>query len=100
MISVLCAKAVGDALNEGIYDLQIVLKGYPFLHEELDASFSERCSDIMRTELMTLNSHRNLSIPAVRAMLQSASLHGYPVVDGTRFIGYIQRTAVEELLGK
>eukprot|EP00913_Durusdinium_trenchii_P022503 g21140.t1 len=55
MISVLLAKAVGDSLNEGIYDLQIVLKGYPFLHEELDVTFTERCCDIMETGLVKLD---------------------------------------------
>ena len=37
------AKVVGDALNEGIYDLYIVLKGYPFLGEEVNVHYEERC---------------------------------------------------------
>merc|ERR1740133_842598 len=54
MLSVLFAKAVGDALNEGIYDLYIVMKGYPFLHEELEITFTERCCDIMESTLVKL----------------------------------------------
>eukprot|EP00913_Durusdinium_trenchii_P022965 g21563.t1 len=55
MIAVLIAKLVGDTLNEGIYDLYIVLKGYPFLQEELDVTFIERCCDIMQSGLTKLD---------------------------------------------
>eukprot|EP00971_Amphidinium_carterae_P052531 1034079-Amphidinium_carterae.1 len=55
MLAVLVAKIVGDTLNEGIYDLYIVLKGYPFLPEPSDIAFIERLSDVMQTQLQTVD---------------------------------------------
>merc|ERR1719361_2721124 len=92
MLSVLLAKAVGDSINEGIYDLQIVLKGYPFLHEELDITFTERCCDIMETGLTKLDVRLQPRVIDLRTMLRAFAFRGFPIVDGSRFIGYIQRT--------
>merc|ERR1712232_1048603 len=98
MLSVLVAKAVGDSLNEGIYDLQIILKGYPFLHEEVDITFTERCCDIMETRLTKLDVSLRPRMGDLRALLAATSYRGYPVVDGARFVGYIRRKQVERVL--
>jgi len=98
MLSVLLAKAVGDALNESIYDLQIVLKGYPFLHEELDITFTERCCDIMETELIKLDMALKPRLSDVQTMLKTFSYRGFPVVDGTHFLGYVRRSRLDSLL--
>ncbi|CAE8590640.1 unnamed protein product [Polarella glacialis] len=100
MIAVLIAKTVGDSLNEGIYDLYIVLKGYPFLQEELDVTFTERCCDIMETGLTKLDVCRRPSPADLRWMLQTYSFRGFPVVSGERFIGYIKRQRLEDLLDR
>lgn len=98
MISVLMAKAVGDSLNEGIYDLQIVLKGYPFLHEELDVTFTERCYDIMETGLVKLNMSLRPRLQDIRVMVRAFTFRGFPIVDGELFVGYVRRSALEDLL--
>lgn len=98
MIAVLLAKAVGDSLNEGIYDLQIVLKGYPFLREELDIAFTERCCDIMQKDLTKLDVGSHPRVADVREMLRLHSFRGFPLVDGVRFAGYIRRTQLEEAI--
>jgi len=98
MIAVLVAKAVGDALNEGIYDLYIVLKGYPFLHEELEVTFTERCCDIMETQLTRLDLGSRPSVADLRNMLGAFNFRGFPVTDGAYFVGYIRRQQLEHLL--
>jgi len=100
MISVLLAKAVGDSLNEGIYDLQIVLKGYPFLHEELDVTFTERCCDIMETGLVKLDVKLRPRFLDIRVMVRAFTFRGFPVVDGDRFVGYTRRSALEDWLSR
>jgi len=98
MLSVLIAKAVGDALNEGIYDLYIVLKGYPFMHEELDITFTERCCDIMETDLVRLDLSAGLTIETIRVMLQETTFRGFPVVASDRFVGYVQRENLQHCI--
>jgi len=98
MIAVLIAKLVGDSLNEGIYDLYIVLKGYPFLQEELDVTFTERCCDIMETGLTKLDLGLQMSLQDLRWMMQQYPFRGYPVVSGERFIGYIKADPLQELI--
>lgn len=98
MLSVLFAKAVGDALNEGIYDLYIVLKGYPFLHEKLDVTFTERCCDIMESTLVKLDLGVQSNLADLVALLQTTAFHGYPVVHGHNLIGYTRRQQLEELI--
>lgn len=98
MLSVLLAKAVGDAVNESIYDLQIVLKGYPFLHEELDVTFTERCCDIMVTRLTKLDLRLRPRLGDLKSMLASCTYRGFPIVDGEHFIGYLRRSRLEALV--
>lgn len=100
MLAVLLAKVVGDTLNEGIYDLYIVMKGYPFLHEEIDVTFTERCCDIMETDLTKLDVARRPSHADLRQLLCSYSFRGFPVVNGPHFIGYIWRSHLEALVCK
>lgn len=98
MLTVLFAKAVGDALNEGIYDLYIVLKGYPFLREKLDITFTERCCDVMEAQLTKLDVSLHPSLAGLLEMLRTTSFHGYPVVDGHHLIGYTRRQQLEDLI--
>eukprot|EP00425_Heterocapsa_triquetra_P046625 CAMPEP_0195089294 /NCGR_PEP_ID=MMETSP0448-20130528/28616_1 /TAXON_ID=66468 /ORGANISM="Heterocapsa triquestra, Strain CCMP 448" /LENGTH=636 /DNA_ID=CAMNT_0040123017 /DNA_START=38 /DNA_END=1945 /DNA_ORIENTATION=+ len=100
MLSVLLAKAVGDMLNEGIYDLQIVLKGYPFLHEELDVTFTERCCDVMETGLTKVDVSLQPRLVDLRVMLRAFGFRGFPVVDGPQFIGYARRAKLDDLIAK
>jgi len=98
MLSVLLAKAVGDALNDGIYDQYIVLKEYPFLHEELDVSCTECCHDVMETGLTKIDLRLSPKPADLRVLLRAFTFRGFPVVDGPHLIGYMRRKQVEELL--
>jgi len=98
MLAVLVGKMVGDKLNEGIYDLYIVLRGYPFLQEELSVTFTERCCDVMETVLTTLDVQTRPTAASIRTLLQTYAFRGFPVVNGDHFIGYIKRQSLEELL--
>jgi len=100
MLAVLSAKFVGDAFNEGIYDLQIVLKGYPFLHESVGKSVTECCRDAMEVHLAVVDQSGELSVAALRNRLlgNATSFRGFPVVDGPRFVGYVRRHVLEALL--
>jgi len=100
MLSVLAAKIVGDSINEGIYDLYIVLKGYPFLHEELNVMYSERCCDIMEIGLTKIDLHLDPRPVDLRDMLEVFGFRGFPVVQGPRFLGYIRRQKLTAMLGK
>jgi len=98
MIAVLVAKVVGDMLNDGIYDLYIVLRGYPFLQEELDVTFTERCCDIMETGLTKLDMSHCPRVADVRAMLHAFCFDGFPVVNDEHFVGYSKREQLDEML--
>mmetsp|Transcript_29643 Transcript_29643/g.54594 ORF Transcript_29643/g.54594 Transcript_29643/m.54594 type:complete len:313 (-) Transcript_29643:29-967(-) len=98
MLAVLLAKMVGDVLNEGIYDLYIILKGYPFLKEDPDITFTERCCDIMDTNLVTLDLDAHLTIADIRNLLRAYTFRGFPVVAGSHFFGYISRRKLQEVV--
>lgn len=98
MLAVLAAKQVGDSLNDGIHDCYIVLKGYPFLEEELEVTFTERCCDIMETGLTKIDMADRPRFSDLRWLLESYAFHGFPVVCGKHFLGYITRERLIELL--
>lgn len=98
MLAVLVAKTVGDKLNGGIYDLYILLKGYPFLGEELPTTFTQRCCDIMDIALTTIDVSEQQTSTDLRQLLASSLFRGFPVVDGEHFVGYIERQSLEDLL--
>jgi len=85
-------------LNDGIYDQYIVLKEYPFLHEELDVSCTECCHDVMETGLTKIDLRLSPKPADLRVLLRAFTFRGFPVVDGPHLIGYMRRKQVEELL--
>merc|ERR1712100_911482 len=95
MLAILIAKMVGDAFTEGIYDMYIILKGYPFLTEEMDVTYIERCCDVMETEIFKVDMTFHPTASQLRQMLRDYKFRGFPVVDGSNFIGYIRRDALE-----
>jgi len=100
MLAVLVAKMVGDIFTEGIYDLYIVLKGYPFLKEELSTTFTERCCDIMDPILTKIDLSRHPRISELRSLLNNCDFQGFPVVNGSHFVGFISRPMLQELLDR
>lgn len=99
MLAVLVAKIVGDAFGaEGINDLHIVLKGYPFLGEEVNVTFHERCCDIMDTNLTILDVSLRPRLADIRSLLQNFAFRGFPVVNGIHFIGYAKRYRLQAMV--
>ncbi|OLP81223.1 H(+)/Cl(-) exchange transporter 5 [Symbiodinium microadriaticum] len=66
----------------GIYDLYIVLKGYPFLQEELDVTFMERCCDIMDTGITKLDVSLQPTMSDLLWLITNFEFRGFPVVSG------------------
>lgn len=98
MITVLTAKIVGDAATEGIYDQYIVLRGYPFLQEDLEVTYTERCCDVMDTELAKLDVRECQCIDDVVSLLHRHRFSGFPVVNGDHFLGYAKRARLQALV--
>jgi len=98
MISILLAKLVGDSLNTAIYDWYIMVKGYPFLHAEVEFAHSELCYDVMDADLKTIDVGSRLSLEQIVNTLQLFRYRGFPVVNGQHFIGYIRREELNNLI--
>jgi len=91
MLAVLVSKWVGDCFTGGIYDCCIVLRGYPFLHEPEDVTFTKRVCDIMDTELECLFAQPT-SVGDLIKDLQNSEFHGFPLVSSANdrtLLGYI-----------
>mmetsp|Transcript_25161 Transcript_25161/g.57831 ORF Transcript_25161/g.57831 Transcript_25161/m.57831 type:complete len:922 (-) Transcript_25161:58-2823(-) len=98
MLAVLVARTTGNALIEAIYDLQIIAKGYPYLHEEIHDSYNERCCDVMETGLIKIDASLFPRLVDLRVMLRAFTFQGFPVVDGARFLGYVRRKSLQQLI--
>lgn len=91
MLSVLTAKQVGDAFTGGIYDCCIKLRGYPYLHEPDDVTFTSRACDIMDSDLDCITLEPT-TMDELLASLQEAPFTGLPLVeseDTPKLIGFI-----------
>lgn len=100
MVTILCAKLVGDAISgPGIYEAQIRLRDYPFLQEEMDVTFTQRCCDIMEDNLVTLNVGGSLTVDRARSLMREhQGFRGFPVVDGDHFVGYVRRRPLGDMV--
>lgn len=99
MVSVLVAKIVGDLFTLGIYDLYIMLKGYPFLRTDENITFSERCCDIMETRLVTLDQGLRPRYIDIRMLLDEyPNWEGFPVVNDGQFVGFARGSKLQEML--
>ncbi|CAE7532786.1 CLCN5 [Symbiodinium natans] len=104
MIAVLAAKWIGDQYNNSIYDCVISLRGYPYLHEPNDVTYSARACDIMQENLHCLPVQPGSASLVLRDAAQ-ATFAGFPVVrseEDMSFVGYVPahklRKFVEEQL--
>lgn len=102
MICVLMSKWVGDYFTDGIYDCHIVLRGYPYLHEPSDMTYSARACDIMEDELEMIDVQRN-SIGDLLEKTLEFRYYGFPLVRSTSeidriLLGYIVREELAEFL--
>lgn len=100
MLAVLVAKWVGDCFTDGIYDCCIRLRGYPFLHEPEEVTFTSRVCDIMDTELECLFTDP-VPIGEVLADIQRSEHGGFPLVRSMQdrtLLGYVQKAELVEHL--
>ena len=76
------AKVVGDQFTEGIYDIHIDLKRFPFLHDELHPAWRSALTAtsvmVKGSELHTLRDVE--TVAKIVHLLRSTTHHGFPVV--------------------
>jgi chloride channel 3/4/5 len=92
MVAVLVSKWVGDVFTGGIYDMCIMLRGYPFLHEPEDVTFTKRVCDIMDSDLECITAQ---PVPIYELLndLQNSSHGGFPLIrslEDHTLLGYIK----------
>eukprot|EP00922_Rhytidocystis_sp_ex-Travisia-forbesii_P040812 GHVS01060858.1.p1 GENE.GHVS01060858.1~~GHVS01060858.1.p1 ORF type:complete len:892 (-),score=227.99 GHVS01060858.1:497-3172(-) len=104
MVAVMVAKWSGDSIcDNGIYDCYIRLKGYPYLHQHRQVTFTARACDIMERQLVVLAVDRYPQ----RAAEMIAFLNRYPPFSGfpvvlSRYdqllLGYVRSADLRERL--
>merc|ERR1712007_8925 len=96
MFAVLIAKAVGDWFTgAGIYDLYILLRGYPFLEEPSELTFNQHACDLIaeeeesELEIVHLN---GMTLAQLKNQLDQTVYGGFPIItDDRTLIGYVSR---------
>jgi chloride channel 3/4/5 len=100
MLAVLVAKWVGDCFTGGIYDCCLVLRGYPFLHEPEDITFTKRACDIMDTRLDCITAEP-IKISELLKDVQSSKYNGFPLIQSHQdhtILGYIHSAKLLQYL--
>lgn len=100
MIAVLISKWVGDTFTPGIYDCHIVLRGYPYLHEPEDITYSARACDVMEDELEVIHVQKN-SVGSLMEQIEDVPFYGFPLVRSETdriLLGFIVREELREFL--
>lgn len=100
MITFAGARYTGNAINDGIYDMQMKLKKYPFLEGNI-ASMGllnyHPISEVMATPVVTL--HEIEQVSKVFDILKHNTHNGFPVVDTDGTLrGFILRKTLCSLL--
>jgi chloride channel 3/4/5 len=101
MVAVLISKAVGDCFTGGVYDVAIMLRGYPYLHEPDDLTFETRACDIMDTELECFFSSEARSAKELLQVCNDCKHKGRPVLHSPgdrRLLGYVTIKAIQDKL--
>jgi len=91
MLTILTAKFVGDLFTKGIYDCYITLRGYPFLHEPDDVTFTTRACDVMDEDIQCINAEPGC-IGDLLATLRDAEFGGFPLIRSEQdrtLLGYL-----------
>ena len=97
LFAVILARGLGNAFNEGIYDIHIQLKRIPFLPAEADALDTYLVSDLMTADVAVVSSVESFS--RLASVLET-SHNAFPVVEpGTsHYCGMLSRSALRDLL--
>ena len=95
-VTIMLAKLVGDFFNEGIYDMHVTLRGYPFLPEQPPPDRAVlQASDVMAQGVRTVCELEQVG--TLLKLLQTTSHHGFPVAargGGGGVLGIILRDQV------
>jgi len=100
MITFAGARYTGNAINEGIYDMQMKLRKYPFLEGNIGSMGLlnyHPISEVMATPVVTLHAIEQVS--KVFDVLKHNTHNGFPVVDADGTLrGFILRKTLCSLL--
>jgi chloride channel 7 len=100
MITFAGARYTGNAVNEGIYDMQMKLRKYPFLEGNISAMGLlnyHPISEVMATPVITM--HEIEQVSKVFDILKHNSHNGFPVTDEDGTLrGFILRKTLCSLL--
>ncbi|XP_010421497.1 PREDICTED: chloride channel protein CLC-d isoform X1 [Camelina sativa] len=103
MLVLLISKAVGDAFNEGLYEVQARLKGIPLLESRPKYHMRQMVAKEACQSQKVISLPRVIRVPDVASILGSNKHNGFPVIDHTRsgetlVIGLVLRSHLLVLL--
>lgn len=98
IMTVICARTVGDLLSEGIYEELMELRGYPFLEHVTKPSYDMyTAGDVMSEALSTVNTKTTAAF--VEDLLATTPHSAFPVVDaGGHYRGIVRRDQLVAVL--
>ncbi|XP_010255989.1 PREDICTED: chloride channel protein CLC-d isoform X2 [Nelumbo nucifera] len=103
MLVLLVSKAVGDAFNEGLYEVQARLRGVPLLESRPKYYMRKMTAKEACRNQKVVSFPRVVKVADIVSILQSSKHNGFPVVDHTKngealVIGLILRSHLLVLL--
>ncbi|KAJ4956406.1 hypothetical protein NE237_013189 [Protea cynaroides] len=101
MLVLLISKAVGDAFNEGLYEMQAQLRGIPLLESRPKYHMRNMAAKEACRNQKVVYFPRVVKVAEVVSVLRSSKHNGFPVVQGNRetlVIGLILRSHLLVLL--
>ncbi|XP_023637116.1 chloride channel protein CLC-d isoform X2 [Capsella rubella] len=103
MLVLLISKAVGDAFNEGLYEVQARLKGIPLLESRPKNHMRQMIAKEACQSQKVISLPRVIRVADVASILGSNKHNGFPVIDHTRsgetlVIGLVLRSHLLVLL--
>ncbi|CAA7017213.1 unnamed protein product [Microthlaspi erraticum] len=103
MLVLLISKAVGDAFNEGLYEVQARLKGIPLLESRPKNHMRQMIAKEACQSQKVISLPRVIRVADVASILRSNKHNGFPVIDHTRsgetlVIGLVLRSHLLVLL--
>jgi len=91
IITVVCARTIGDFLSEGIYEELIQLRDYPYLKHESKPQYDIYTARTIMSSAVTISSGANAGL--VEDLLLEAPHNAFPVVEkkSGSYIGMVRR---------
>jgi chloride channel 7 len=92
IMTMICARAVGNIFSEGIYEIGVEIKGYPYLHHGEKPRYDAfTAKDVMKTNIESVTLVE--SVLSVEALLLDSDSHAFPVVneENRHYRGMIRR---------